>query len=130
MIRGSGPRPDPESFAFSVLINFFTDPDPRIRIRVRVTPNSFRKNLNMIFLEEKRIRATFEWIHVWFLHFSFKKDAVPGLRIESGSGPRSGSARLPSHRYRSKVRYRTATDYGPGICIRDRIPYRTVRIRI
>ena len=83
MIRGSGPRPDPESFAFSVLMNFFTDPDPRIRIRVRVTPNSFRKNLNMIFLEEKRIRATFEWIHVWFLHFSFKKDAVPGLRIET-----------------------------------------------
>ena len=28
---------------------FFTDPDPRIRIRVRVTPNSFRKILNMIF---------------------------------------------------------------------------------
>jgi hypothetical protein len=39
-------------------------------------------------------------------------------------------ARPPSHRYRSKVRYRTATDYGPGICIRVRIPYRTVRIRI
>ncbi len=53
MIRGSGPRPDPESFAFSVLMNFFTDPDPRIRIRVRVTPNSFRKILNMIFLKEK-----------------------------------------------------------------------------
>ena len=52
MIRGSGPRPDPESFAFSVLMNFFTDPDPRIRNRVRVTHNSFRKNLNMIFLEE------------------------------------------------------------------------------
>ncbi len=45
-------------------------------------------------------------------------------------GPRSGSTRPPSHRYRSKVRYRTATDYGPGICIRVRIPYRTVRIRI
>jgi hypothetical protein len=30
-------------------MNFFTDPDPRIRIRVRVTPNSFRKNSNMIF---------------------------------------------------------------------------------
>ncbi len=28
------------------------------------------------------------------------------------------------------MRYRTATDYGPGICIRVRIPYRTVRIRI
>jgi hypothetical protein len=62
---------------------FFTDLDPRIRIRVRVTPNSFRKNLNMIFLEEKRIRATFECIRVCFLHFSFKKDAVPGLRIET-----------------------------------------------
>jgi hypothetical protein len=33
------------------------DPDPRIRIRVRLSPNSFRKNLNMIFLEENRIRA-------------------------------------------------------------------------
>ncbi len=43
---------------------------------------------------------------------------------------RRGSARLPSHRYRSKVRYRTVPDYGPGICIRVRIPYRTVRIRI
>ena len=29
-----------------------------------------------------------------------------------------------------KVRYHTVTDYGPGICIRDRIPYRTARIRI
>jgi hypothetical protein len=85
MIRGSGPRPDPESFAFSVLMDFFTDPDPRIRIRVRVTPNSFRKILNTIFLEEKRIHATFEWIRACFLHFSFflKKDAVPGLRIET-----------------------------------------------
>ena len=53
MIRGSGPRPDPESFAFSVLMNFFTDPDPRIRDRVRVTHNSFRKNLNMIFQKKK-----------------------------------------------------------------------------
>jgi hypothetical protein len=34
--------------------------------------------------------------------------------------------RPPSHRYRKKARYRTATDYGPGICIRARIPYRTV----
>ncbi len=50
--------------------------------------------------------------------------------MRHGSGPRSGSARPPLHRYRSKVRYRAATDYGPGICIRVRIPYRTVRIRI
>ncbi len=50
--------------------------------------------------------------------------------MRRGSGPRSRSARPPSHWYRSKVRYRTATDYGPGICIRVRIPYRTVRIRI
>ncbi len=28
------------------------------------------------------------------------------------------------------MRYGTATDYGPGICIRVRIPYRTVRICI
>jgi hypothetical protein len=45
-------------------------------------------------------------------------------------GPKSGSARPPSHRYRSKVQYCTATDYGPGICIRVRIPYRTACIRI
>jgi hypothetical protein len=44
--------------------------------------------------------------------------------------PKSGSACPPSHRYCSKVRYRTATDYGPGICIRVRIPHRMVRIRI
>ena len=37
----------------------------------------------MIFLEEKRIRATVEWIRACFLHFSFKKNAVPGLRIET-----------------------------------------------
>ncbi len=50
--------------------------------------------------------------------------------MKRGSSPRSGSARPPSHRYRGKLRYRTATDYGPSICIRVRIPYRTVRIRI
>jgi hypothetical protein len=45
--------------------------------------------------------------------------------LKRGSGPRSGSAGPPSHRYCSKVRYRTATDYGLGICIWVRI--RTVR---
>ncbi len=50
--------------------------------------------------------------------------------MRCGSGPRSGSARPPSHRYRSKVWYRTAMDYGPSICIRVRIPYRTVCVRI
>ncbi len=69
-------NPDPDAFAFnlvrfadpdhvrirnhlhfSVLMNFFTDPDPGDRIRVRVTPNSFRKILNMNFLKENRIRA-------------------------------------------------------------------------
>ena len=83
MIRGSGLRPDPESFALSVLMDFFTDPDPRIRIRVCVTPNSFRKKFKHDILEEKRIRATFEWNRVYILHFSFKKNAVPGLRIET-----------------------------------------------
>jgi hypothetical protein len=76
MIRGSGPRPDPESFAFSVLMNFFTD-----RTQGSGSHPTALKNLNIIFLEEKRIRATFEWIRARFLHFSFKKDAVPGLRI-------------------------------------------------
>ncbi len=50
------------------------------------------------------------------------------MRIETRIWDRS--ARLPSHRYRSKVRYRTAKDYGPGICIQVRIPHRTVRIPI
>jgi hypothetical protein len=83
MIRGSGPCLDPESFAFSVLMNFFTDPDPRIRIRVRVTPNSFRNNLNMIFLEEKADPRLPLSGPVHIFTFSFKKDAVPGLRIET-----------------------------------------------
>jgi hypothetical protein len=46
---------DPESFVFCIFDEFFMDPDPRIR--VCVTPNSFRKILNMIFLKENRIRA-------------------------------------------------------------------------
>ena len=65
-------------------MNFFTDPDPRIRIRVRVTHNSFRKNFKHDILKEKWARATFRWTQVcFFLDFSFKKDAVPGLRIET-----------------------------------------------
>jgi hypothetical protein len=99
---------------------FFIDPDPRIRIQVRVTPNSFRKILNMIFLKENSdLRLPLDGsIHV-FYNLALKR-----------YGTRSGSAHPPSHRYRSKVRYRTATDYGPGICIRVRILYRTVRIHI
>jgi hypothetical protein len=44
------------------------DPDPRIRIRVRVSPNSFRKNLNMIFLKEIRDpRLPFDgYVHVFY----------------------------------------------------------------
>ncbi len=83
MIRGSGPRPDLESFAFSVLMNF-------LRIRTQGSGSGFASHPTALekfkhdILEEKRIRATFEWIRVCFLHFSFfKKDAVPGLRIET-----------------------------------------------
>ncbi len=131
MIHGSVPRLDPESFAFSVLMNFFTDPDPRIQIRVRVTPNSFRKNLNMIFWKKKADprHLLSGSVHV-FTFSALKKMRYPVWGLRRGSGPRSGSARLPSHRYHSKVRYCTATDYGPGICIRVRIPYHTVRIGI
>jgi hypothetical protein len=50
--------------------------------------------------------------------------------LRRGFGQRSGSARPPSHRHRSKGQYRTATDYRPSICIRVRIQYRTVRIGI
>jgi hypothetical protein len=57
------------------------DPDPRIRIRDRVPPNSFRKYLSMIFLKEDRICAYLLMDPFTFLQFSFKKDAVPGLRI-------------------------------------------------
>jgi hypothetical protein len=60
------------------------DPDPRIRIRVRVSPNSFRKIFNMIFLKEIWIRAYLLMDPFMFLQFSFfKKDAVRGLRIET-----------------------------------------------
>ncbi len=84
MIRGTGPRPDPESFAFSFLMNFFMDPDPRIRIRVHVTPNSFKKNFKHDIFEREIGSAPplSGFVHV-FTFFSFKKDAVPGLRIET-----------------------------------------------
>jgi hypothetical protein len=60
MIHGSGPCLDPESVAFCISLRFFfMDPDPRIRIRVRVSPNSFRKNLNMIFLKKTGSAPTF-----------------------------------------------------------------------
>ncbi len=131
MIRGSGPRPDPESVAFCILMSFFKDPDPRIRIRVRVSPNSFRKNFNMIFLKEIRNRAYLLMDpFMFFYSLALKRCGTWFEDWDADPGPKSGSARPPSHWYRSKVRYRTATDYGPGICIRVRIPYLTVRGRI
>ncbi len=116
---------------FAVLLKFFTDPDPRIRIQVRVTPNSFRQILNMNFLKENSdpCLPLDGSVHV-FTILALKKMRYPVWGLRRGSGPRSGSARPPSHRYRSKVRYHTAMDYGPSICIRVHIPYRTVRIRI
>ncbi len=68
---------------------FLMDPDPRIQIRVRVSPNSFRKNFNMIFLKGIRIRAYLWWIRSCFLQFSFEKDAVRSLRIETRIWDRS-----------------------------------------
>ncbi len=97
------------------------DPDPRIWIRVRVTPNSFRKILNMSFLKENSDPRLPLGGSVYVSHFSFKKDPVPGLRIET---------RPPSHLYRSKVWYCTATDYGPGICIQVRIPHWRIKIKL
>ncbi len=45
-------------------------------------------------------RATFRWTHVcFFLDFSFKKDAVPGLRIET--------------RIRTEVRIRASKERSP-----------------
>ncbi len=78
MIRGSGPRPDTESFAFLGFDEFFTDPDPRIRIRVRVTPSSFRKILNMIFLKENSdLRLPLDGsVHV-FTFLALKKMRYP-----------------------------------------------------
>jgi hypothetical protein len=44
MICGSGPRPDPESFAFCIFDEFFMDPDPG-----SCHTQQLQKNLNMIF---------------------------------------------------------------------------------
>jgi hypothetical protein len=57
MIRGSGPRPDPESVAFCISMSFFygsgpEDPDPG-----SCHIQQLYKNLNMIFLKENRIHA-------------------------------------------------------------------------
>ena len=55
------------------------DPEPGSRH----TQQLYKKFKHDI-LEEKWVRATFRWTHVcFFLDFSFKKDAVPGLRIET-----------------------------------------------
>jgi hypothetical protein len=70
------------------------DPDPRIRIRVCVSPNSFRKNFNMIFLKGIRIRAYLVIDSFMFLQFSFKKDAARGLRIETRIRDRSPDPRV------------------------------------
>ena len=60
--------------------------------------------------------------------------ATHSARTRCKPSPQCTSLCAPRDRPRAdtvfKVRYHTATDYGPGICIRDRIPYRTVRIRI
>jgi hypothetical protein len=112
MRRGSGPKSGSAR-----------PPSRRYRSKVRYL-FSFKKDVVPGLRNETRIRFRF-----WLLK-SIKKVPNPVWGMRRGSGPKSGSARPPSRRYRSKVRYRTATDYGPGICIRDRIPYRTVRIRI
>ncbi len=106
-------NPDPDAFAFSlvwftdpdhvrirnhlhfaVLMNFFTDPDPRVRIQVRVTPNSFKKILNMTFLKENSDpRLPLDGSVYVFYNFSFKKRC--GTRFEdwdADPGPWSGSA--------------------------------------
>jgi hypothetical protein len=57
MIRGSGPRPDPESFAFCGFDEFFyesrpEDPDPDSR-----HTQQLKKNFKHDFLKENRIHA-------------------------------------------------------------------------
>ncbi len=57
MIRRSGPRPDPESFAFCIFDEFFygsgpEDPDPGLR-----HTQQLKKNLKHDFFKENRIRA-------------------------------------------------------------------------
>ncbi len=140
---------DPQAFALSLV--WFADPD-HVRIRnqlhfafrwvfygsgpedsdpgSRLSQQLKKQILTWYFLKKLGSAPTFLWISSCFLQFSFKKIlyAVWGLRRRSG--PKSGSARPPSHRYHKKAQYRTLTDYGPGICIRARIPYRTIRIRI
>ncbi len=109
---------------------FLMDPDLRIRIRVRVSPNSFRKILIWYFIKKIRSAPPFSGsVHVFYSLALIKKSGTRFEDWDADPGPWSGSARQPSPRYRRKARYRTAMDYGPGICIRVRIPYHTVRGR-
>jgi hypothetical protein len=63
MIRGSGPRPDPESFAFSVLMNFF------LRIRTQGSGSGFTSHPTVL-----------EKFSTWFV----KENSDPRLPL-SGS---------------------------------------------
>jgi hypothetical protein len=71
MIRGSGPRPDPELFAFCISMSFLMDPDPRIR--VRVPSNSFRKIFTVIFFKENGSAPPFSGSGHVFYNFKFVK---------------------------------------------------------
>ncbi len=73
---------------------FLMDPDQRTRIRVRVLPNSFRKILMWYFFKGSQIHAFLQWIHSCFLQFSFDKNAVRGLRIETQIRDRSPDPRV------------------------------------
>jgi hypothetical protein len=103
MIRGSGPCPYQESFAFYISMSFFYGSAPRIRIRVRVTPNSFRKNLNMIFLKENRIR-----IKIKLLGGRIRVQTGPnhpGIAFEWHAMP-TMEGTVQEDDYRTKVRFK------------------------
>ncbi len=87
---------------FTVLMSFFTDPDPRIGIRVHVTPNSFRKILNMIFLKENSDpRLPFDGSAHVLQFLALKKMQYPVWGLRRGSG----SPRPPSLDGRIWVQY-------------------------
>ncbi len=93
-------------------------------------PTALEKFLTWYFWKKLGSAPTFWWIRSCFYNLALKRCGTRFEDWDADPGPKSGSSRPPSHRYHSKARYRTATDYGPGICIQVRIPYRTVRGRI
>ncbi len=69
MIRGSGPCPDPESFAFCISMSFFMDPDPGSRL----TQQLQKKFQYDIFKRNQDPSLPLVDPFMFFLQFSFGK---------------------------------------------------------